>query len=137
MINHFNDSILFFICFRSKFDPLWLSWVVGGVDNDGKPFLGHVDKLGTAFECPVIATGYGAYIAVPLMRSWLESGQPEKTEQEAKEIIKNCLTVLYYRDARSWPKYSIAVVNKEGAKVEGPFEIKGNWNVAHYVRGYE
>ena len=26
-------------------------------------FLGYVDKIGTAFDAPTLATGYGAYIA--------------------------------------------------------------------------
>jgi len=40
---------------RSKFDPLWCTFVVGGLQQ-GKPFLGYVDKLGTAYEAPYIAT---------------------------------------------------------------------------------
>lgn len=41
---------------RTKLDPLWNNYVVGGI-QDGKPFLGTVDKLGTAFEDDQIATG--------------------------------------------------------------------------------
>lgn len=47
---------------RSKFDPLWTTFVVGGI-QDGKPFLGYVDKLGTAYEDDTVATGYGNYLA--------------------------------------------------------------------------
>lgn len=103
----------------------------------GKSFLGFVDKLGTAYECPVIATGYGSYIAIPLMREELDSKGGQLTEEEAKRLVEKCLTVLYYRDARSFNKYQLAVVNESGAHIEGPLTLQSNWNVAHYVAGYE
>merc|ERR1712018_528348 len=34
---------------RSKFDPLWNTIIVGGI-QDGKPFLGCVDHIGTAWK---------------------------------------------------------------------------------------
>lgn len=52
---------------RSRFDPLWNTFVVGGMQED-KPFLGFVDKLGTAYTEDHIATGMGSQIAVPIMR---------------------------------------------------------------------
>jgi len=125
---------------RSKFNPLWNTMVVGGMQQD-KPFLGYVDKIGTAYEAPSIATGYGAYIAQPLLRDALEKAEKVKqplTEAEAKALIQRCMTVLYYRDARAWNKYEIATIKKgHAAVVEGPFESTGDWSVAHYVGGYE
>lgn len=41
---------------RSKFDPLWNNFLIAGMDGD-EPFLGHVDKLGAAFQDSHIATG--------------------------------------------------------------------------------
>lgn len=121
---------------RSKFDPLWCNWIIGGL-NDGKPFLGFVDKLGAAFESDCIATGYGAMIALPLMREALERNGGPLSRQQAQELMEKCIQVLYYRDARSYPKYHLAVVNKDGATLEGPLQVSSNWDVAHYVRGYE
>jgi len=122
---------------RSKFDPFWCQWVIGGLNEEGKPFLGYVDKLGTAYECPIIATGYGAYIATPLMREELDSREGKLTEAEAIQLVEKCLTVLYYRDARSLNKYELAVVNSTGARIDGPLTLQSNWNVAQYVSGYE
>jgi len=122
---------------RSKFDPLWCQWVVGGLNAEGKPFLGYVDKLGTAYECPAIATGYGAYIALPLIREEIEARGGQLNEQQARQLINRCLTVLYYRDARSLNKYELAVVKSTGASVEGPLTLESNWNIAQYVKGYE
>lgn len=69
-------------------------------------FLGAVDKLGTAFADPVIATGYGAYLATPLLRKECESNK-EMSKEQAKALITKVMQVLYYRDARSYPKASL------------------------------
>ena len=52
---------------RSRFDPLWTTCLVAGM-QEGKPFLGYVNYIGTAFTESAIATGLGADIAVPIMR---------------------------------------------------------------------
>ena len=41
--------------------------LVGGM-QDGRPFLGVVDHLGTAYQDDLVATGMGADIAIPIMR---------------------------------------------------------------------
>lgn len=121
---------------RSKFDPLWTTWIVAGMnEEDGKPFLGLVDKLGTAYQDNAIATGYGAYIATPLLREWTEN--KSLTEADARIVIANAMKVLYARDARSSPKYQIAVV-KSGAEavVEPVVKIDADWSIADYSSIY-
>ncbi|KAH6931613.1 hypothetical protein HPB50_026122 [Hyalomma asiaticum] len=71
-------------------------------------FLGQVDLLGTAFESDTLATGYGAYIAQPLLREAYEKKAGQLTKEEAQEVLTYCLRVLYYRDARSFDKASTA-----------------------------
>lgn len=65
--------------------------------------MGTVDKLGTAYVDPVIATGYGAYMATPMLRKALDS-KPDLSKDEAVEVLTKALQVLFYRDARSFPK---------------------------------
>jgi len=49
---------------RSKFDPLWNSLVVAGVDvGSGAPFLGTVGMLGVAYTDCTVATGFGNHLA--------------------------------------------------------------------------
>lgn len=120
---------------RSKFDPLWNTLVVGGM-QDGEPFLGQVDKLGTSFQSPTVATGYGAYLAQPMLRDAREKN-PNMTEADARQILQRCLEVLYYRDARSLPKYTLAIVTEEGSKIEGPFEVESKWDIGLLIDGYE
>jgi 20S proteasome subunit beta 7 len=66
-------------------------------------YLGTVDKLGTAFTDPIISTGYGAYLATPILSKAYETNS-QMTETEATELIYKVMQVLFYRDARSFPK---------------------------------
>lgn len=80
--------------------PLWSTFLVAGVQND-VPFLGEIDKLGTAFVDEQIASGYGAYLALPLMRKAIdekrEKFNSKLTKDEAIDLLKKCMEVLYYR----------------------------------------
>lgn len=69
-------------------------------------FLGFVDSVGTHFEDNTIATGYGAYIAQPLLRNfYAQKGSANNiSEGEAKSILEKCMRVLFYRDARTSDK---------------------------------
>ena len=68
-------------------------------------FLATVDKLGTAYKDPVIATGYGAYMAAPILRKAYEENS-QMSKEEAIQLIYKVNQVLFYRDARSFPKVS-------------------------------
>nr|XP_012139699.1 PREDICTED: proteasome subunit beta type-4 isoform X2 [Megachile rotundata] len=87
---------------RSNFDPFWNNFVIGGIEGD-QLFLGTVDKLGTAYSDPVIATGYGAYMATPILRKAYEENK-NMSKEEAIELLYKVMQVLFYRDARSFPK---------------------------------
>jgi len=124
---------------RSEFDPLWTTFIVGGVEPGEEPFLGFVDKLGTSYKDPIIATGYASHIATPLIRDeWKE----DMTEQEAIDLVKRCMSILYYRDARAFHKYELGIVSKDTTgkvvyRIEGPLEVNQDWAIAHSVKGYE
>lgn len=85
---------------RTKMKPLWSTFLVAGIQND-KPFLGEIDKLGTAFADDQIASGYGAYLALPLLRKAIdekrEKSNSSLTKDEAVALLKKCMEVLYYR----------------------------------------
>lgn len=126
---------------RSKFEPIWCSWVVGGMqpnEHTGKsePFLGFVDKLGTAYKSNVISTGMGGYMATPLFREITEKLDRLPTEQEARDLMSRAMELLYHRDARSLPRYQVVVIKSDGVHKEGPVTLKGNWQIAHHVSGY-
>lgn len=101
---------------RSDFDPLWNQVLVGGLDENGKPFLASADLLGTTFSSPSLATGFGAHLAQPLLRkvAFDEEAAAKLSKEDAVEAIKESMKVLFYRDARSLDRYSIAVITKDG-----------------------
>lgn len=132
---------------RCKFDPLWNELMVAGWD-DGKPFLASTDLLGTTFSSPALASGFGAHLAVPLLRRAVpdEAAVSSLTRERAIEIVEECMKVLFYRDARSMNKYSMSIIT--GSKNEGEdekvdiewrkdIELKQqSWKFAEDIRGY-
>jgi len=102
-------------------------------------FLSYVDLLGTTYSSPTLATGFGNHLAQPLLRRAIErreGGWESLTEEEAVQIMHDCMKVLFYRDARSLNKYQIATVTKEGVKVSEPMEAPTEWAFAEGLRGY-
>ncbi|KAH6691613.1 proteasome component PRE4 [Plectosphaerella plurivora] len=124
---------------RSKFDPLWNHVLVAGIDDDNKPFLAAADLLGTTFSAPSLATGFGSMLAQPIMRRHApdEEAAAKLTREEAVEVIKECMKVLYYRDARSLDSYSIAVVTRDGVELKENEQLeKQSWAFAERIKGY-
>ncbi|KAJ9137875.1 Proteasome subunit beta [Pleurostoma richardsiae] len=124
---------------RSSFDPLWNQVLVAGFDADGAPFLGAADLRGTAFTSPSLATGFGSALAQPVMRRFAatEEDAAKLTREQAVEVVRECMKVLYYRDARSLDVYSLAVVTKDGVEVsESETLEKQSWAFAERIKGY-
>jgi 20S proteasome subunit beta 7 len=124
---------------RSEFNPLWNHVLVAGFDAEGAPFLSSADLLGTTFSAPHLATGFGAHLAVPILRREFPEGTPleQVTKEDAVRAVKACLKVLFYRDARSSDKYSIAVITKDGIDLKEDEQIEGqSWAFAERIRGY-
>ncbi|VEN62733.1 unnamed protein product [Callosobruchus maculatus] len=45
------------------------------------------------------------------------------------------MEVLYYRDARSYSKFQIGIMDKEaGSSIEGPLACQENWEIALLAR---
>ena len=125
---------------RSDFNPLWNMLLVAGLDDDDKPFLSLADLLGTTYSAPTLATGFGAHLAQPLLRRLVpedEASVPNITKEQAIEAVKECMKVLFYRDARSMDRYSIAVVTKEGIDLKEDEKLENqSWAFADQIRGY-
>jgi len=128
---------------RSKMDPLWNSLLVAGWETSklssdgGKPFLAYVDLQGTTYSEPSIATGYGSMIALPLMRKALQQApNGVLSEEKAEEVLKTCMKVLFYRDARSINKFQIAKVTKNGVDISDSMSVDTYWQFADKLRGY-
>ncbi|KAJ3115742.1 Proteasome subunit beta type-7 [Phlyctochytrium bullatum] len=122
---------------RSNFNPLWNSLVVGGY-RDGEHFLGYVDLQGTTYHSDSIATGYGGYIAQPILRKAIDAagGWQNLTEEQAAKLMDDCMRVLYYRDARSLDKIQRATINANGVTITEPYKLETEWGFAERIRGY-
>jgi len=113
---------------RNKFNPLWNNVLVAGF-KDEKPFLGSVDLIGTAYQDDFLATGFGSYLAIPIMRNkW----KPDLDEGEARALLEECLRVLFYRDCRALNKIRIAKATKEGTFISDPYTLETNWESASF-----
>ena len=81
-------------------------------------------------------------LAQPLLRKLAETDEEViakgVTVNQAEEKIKECLKVLFYRDARSMDRYSIAVVTKEhGVQIKKDEKLEGqSWAFADRIKGY-
>ncbi|KAL6925767.1 Proteasome subunit beta type-7 [Hanseniaspora valbyensis] len=126
---------------RSKMNPLWNALVVSGVDSKtGEPFLQYVNLLGVKYASPSIATGFGAHLAVPLLRRLADSEEQaaELTLEEAKKGIRDSMRVLFYRDTRSSKNYSLAIIDKDaGITYDNNVDVEDmSWKFAKDIKGY-
>lgn len=117
-------NLIFLFFFSRRMDPLWNSLVVGGF-YDNKPFLGTIGMIGTNYTDVTVATGFGNHLARPLMR---ERHRPDMSEEEAVELLKDCLRVCYYRDKNSINKFTLAKVTKDGVSISEPFALETRWD---------
>lgn len=125
---------------RTKLDPLWNVILIAGLDGADAPFLASVDLLGTTFSSPTLATGFGAHLAQPILRRRIPDEEASKTvtRDEAVKLVQECMKVLFYRDARSMDRYSIAVI-EPGKEVDVKWNEKlenQSWAFAEQIRGY-
>lgn len=128
---------------RNKFNPYWNDILVAGVDpqNKNAPFLGSVDKIGTTVKDNVLATGFGSYLAIPLLR---ERWRPDLTEGEARALLEDCCKVLFYRDCRASSQIQLAKIDFTTAAdgttavvnapiVSDPYSLETSWSDPAFV----
>jgi 20S proteasome subunit beta 7 len=124
---------------RSDFNPLWNQLLVAGLDEEDKPFLASVDLLGTTFSSPSLATGFGAHLAQPILRRYApdEETASQLTKEKAVEVVRECMKVLFYRDARSLDIYSIATIGEDGVNIKENEKLENqSWQFADRIKGY-
>lgn len=122
---------------RSKFDPKWTNLIVGGM-QEGEPYLGYVSMLGVAYKEEAIATGLGAHIGLPIIRKKMEekNGTPF-TYEEARSVLAHCMKISFMKDCRASDQFKMAVVTKDGAKIEPVSTAVIDWSMAPSIQGYE
>jgi len=125
-------SYLTRVCYarRSKVDPYYNQFAVGGVNPNGKKkgemYLGYTDLYGTTFEDKFVATGFGANFALPLMR---KAWRADMSEAEARKLLANVMRVLFYRDCRTINRITFGVIDKDGVRIGDPVSVNTDWNL--------
>merc|ERR1719265_2864897 len=105
---------------RSKMNPLYNQFVLVGKKKDQKPVLAFVDHQGTFFEEDYIATGFGSYLAMPILRNeW----RADLSYEEASQLAVKCLQICFYRDCRAYNKIQIGKCDAAGVTIGDPSRL--------------
>jgi 20S proteasome subunit beta 7 len=122
---------------RNKFDPLWNSLVVAGIEppsaaaaaadasSSSHSFLGMVGMIGTHYSDSHVTTGFANHLARPLFR---ERQSDDMSEEAAAQLMYDALRVCYYRDKQSINKFQLAKVTKDGVSISEPFALDVKWD---------
>lgn len=125
---------------RNKGNPLWNQLLVAGYNSNSNArskdtagngaFLGYVDLIGTSYEEDFVATGFGAHLALPLIR---EKWSADMEEGEARALIEDCLKVCFYRDCKAFYRIQLAKATSDGQVViSEPYELSHEWETANF-----
>jgi len=109
---------------RTKGNPFYNQLVVAGKKGDGASMLAFVDHQGTYFEDDYVATGFGAYFAMPILR---EEWKPTITKAEATELIIKSLKLCFYRDCRAYNRYTIGDCDGKTVEISPSIELDHFW----------
>merc|ERR1719468_300027 len=94
--------------------PYQVDMLIGGVDEDG-PQLYFMDYLASCEKVNKGAHGYGAMFTFGLMDRYYKENM---SLDEAKDLIRKCITELETRFVMQLGKYKCKVVDKDGTRVE-------------------
>lgn len=109
---------------RTKMNPLYNQFVIVGKKRDQPAHLVYVDHQGTMFEDDYVATGFGSYLAMPILRNeW----RPDMSLEEAKALVVKCLQVCFYRDCRAYFKINIGVCTGDSVSISEPIAMDHFW----------
>lgn len=109
---------------RTKMNPLFNQLVIVGKKNDESSMLSFVDHQGTAFTDDYTATGFGSYLAMPLLRTeW----RADMSYEEASALAVKCLQVCFYRDCKAYNQIQIGKCDASGVTIGEPFKIEHFW----------
>jgi len=108
---------------RSKMNPLYNQLLIAGKKGN-ESLLAFVDHQGTYFEDNYIATGFGAYFAMPLLR---DEWSPNMTKEKATELAVTALKICFYRDCRAYDKYTLGYCDGNTVEISEPKKLDHYW----------
>ncbi len=103
------------LLFQNRLYPYVTMLIVGGVDEEG-PHIFTLDSLGSLLEeDKFAATGSGSVIAYGVLEDGYRENMPV---EEAVELAKRAVKAARRRDIASGGKIQVAVITKNGIKME-------------------
>ncbi len=98
------------VLFSSRFYPLGVQALIGGVDDTG----GHIfalDPLGSMMEEKFVSTGSGSPVAYGVLESeWRE----DMTVTDSTPVLVRAIGSAMKRDSASGDSFDVAIVTKDG-----------------------
>jgi len=106
------SNYLSFTCYqkRSKMDPYWNTTIIGGIDENGTPYLNSVDQFGTRYQNNYLVSGFGLYFAGPILDNSVPKDHTQLTKEKAVELMDTVFRVLFYRDATAGDRIFYGVI---------------------------
>lgn len=119
---------------RCDFEPAMCQFVVCGSDANGESFLGVVDDIGTRWTDKCVGTGYGAHIAIPLLRRAVDNAPNGLlSRDQALSVIKDCMRGIFYRECRAINKIQIVECTKGKVHISEPEVQDTNWSFSGFA----
>ncbi|CRG93098.1 20S proteasome beta subunit, putative [Plasmodium gallinaceum] len=141
---------------KNRIDPLFNNIIIAGInsqeydDNDknillytekkneqeykiidkNDLYIGFVDMHGTQFCGDYMTTGYARYFALTLLRNHYKDNM---NEQEARNLLNECLKILYFRDATASNKIQIVKITSKGVEYDDPYILPCDLNSKDYI----
>jgi 20S proteasome subunit beta 7 len=106
--------------------------VADSATTQGGSYLGVVDLYGTYYEENYIATGFGAHLALPLMR---QHWRADMSEEDARALLGKCMEILFYRDCRAGGKVVFGKATTGGVEVSREVGVAEKWDHSMWLRG--
>lgn len=100
------------ILFSSRYAPLYLQALIGGIDSSGSSIY-SVDLLGSVTEEKCVSTGSGSPVAYGVLESSIKEGMSVK---ETMPIVVSAVSSAMKRDSGSGDSFDVAVVTTKGYK---------------------
>ncbi|CAH0694867.1 unnamed protein product [Spodoptera exigua] len=93
--------------------PSMVNMLVAGYDTENGGQLYTMDFLASSLRVPFAVHGFGGLLCLGILDRY---HKPEMTEEEAYEVIKQCIREVHSRLFVSLPNFLVKVINKDGIK---------------------
>ncbi|CAB4038032.1 Proteasome subunit beta type-2 [Paramuricea clavata] len=91
--------------------PYQVNLLLAGYDKHSGPELYYMDYLASQQKVPYAAHGYGAFFTMGILDRYY---QADMSLEEARKVIKQCISELQKRFLISMPNFIIRYIDKDG-----------------------